>query len=96
MTHQISLHYRGYTDNGGRSDKVYIVTLERHNERYWSVSACWGRRGGKMSSQNKGMYTSLWSALAAFNTLAGEKIDKGYQMTGSVGSFFGTRAVENV
>lgn len=92
MTHQITLHYQGFTDNGGRSDKVYIVILERHNERYWSVGAAWGRRGGKLSSQNKGMYPSHWAALAAFNSLVAEKIGKGYEVTTRAGSFFGEQA----
>ena len=93
MTHQISLHYSGYTDNGGRSDKVYIVTLERHNDRYWSVSAAWGRRGGKLSSQTKGMFARHWAATSAFNALVGEKMDKGYIVTSRHGNFVGDQAM---
>jgi predicted DNA-binding WGR domain protein len=92
MTHQIHLHYFGFTDNGNRSDKVYILEISRHNERYWSVSAAWGRRGGRLSSQNKGMYASHWAAVAAFNALAAEKIAKGYKVTNKAGDFIGERA----
>jgi len=93
MTHQIHLHFKGYTDAGNRSDKVYVITLERHNDRYWCVSAQWGRRGGKMSGQNKGMYASHWDACYAFNALASEKMDKGYTVTDRSGSFCGDAAI---
>lgn len=92
MTHEIHLHFSGFTDNGGRSDKVYVIRLERYNDRYWCVSAQWGRRGGKMSSQNKGMYASHWAAVAAFNSLASQKMDKGYEVTSRCGSFCGNHA----
>lgn len=92
MTHQISLHFKGYTDAGNRSDKVYVITIVRHDNGYYAVNAEWGRRGGKMSFQNKGMYASHWSAVAAFNALAGEKMNKGYTATAHVGMFSGDRA----
>ena len=92
MTHQISLHFKGYTDAGNRSDKVYVITIVRHDSGYYAVNAEWGRRGGKMSFQNKGMYASHWSAVAAFNALAGEKMSKGYAATAHVGTFSGDRA----
>ena len=94
MTHQIRLWFRGYTDNGGKSDKVYVITIVRHSPSgYYAVNAEWGRRGGKMSFQNKGMYASHWSAVAAFNALAGEKMAKGYESTAHVGTFNGDRAL---
>lgn len=92
MTHQIRLWFHGFTANGGKSDKVYIITLERHSSGRYVVTAKWGRRGGTLSSQVKGNYTSHWAACYAFNALASEKMDKGYTVTDRSGSFCGDAA----
>ena len=88
MLHEIRLWFVGTTDNGNRSDKVYWLQIVKRPDGLFEVVAHWGRRLGKMQTQSKGMYGSHWAAVHAFNRLANEKREKGYELTGhKVGEF---------
>ena len=88
LVHEIRLWFFGHTDSGNRSDKVYWVQIVRRNDGMYEVVAHWGRRGGKLQTQNKGLHGSHWSAVHLFNSLVAQKMEKGYEQTGhKVGRF---------
>ena len=61
------------------SDKVYIVSVKYQPSGDYAVIAKWGRRGGTMQSQLKGVYPTLGGAERAMYELFQEKMNKGYE-----------------
>ena len=63
----------------GSSDKVYMGSIVEQPGGQFEVICKWGRRGGNMSSQNKGTYSSHRTAETALDKLLSAKAKKGYQ-----------------
>jgi len=64
---------------GGTSDKVYIINLDRASDG-WSVVAQYGRRGGALATDNKTKNgpVDYEAAKKIFDKVVREKIAKGY------------------
>jgi hypothetical protein len=72
-----TVEYTELYHNGGSSDKVYIVVIERKNNLY-HINSYYGRRGRGLIKDYKGSYNFKDSALRQASDLIKNKIKKGY------------------